>query len=402
MKRAPSYYWSGAGTKCFGFGAYDSYSPYIAHTSTTIGSDVSNYREKLVKKQDASSNYSTSFYEEITNHALQSNSTVLSNGQESSALSWLKHSNVFTPVNSIPHNAGLDDQALKRIKGKLASSQEYFKALMPLAELKETRGLIKSTAEITTNLLKDALFLKRDWNSSRYRKDVVKHLSDAWLQYSFAISPTVGDIDQLLKTVTTSLTARDHTTHVTGGSRLNWSSEVGSPVTYNAAYALKWKASQLFMQHSLTYKYTAGLSFDVQNSNDYSSARQFGLTLGDVVPAAYELFPFSWVMDYFTTMGDFLDDAFVSSAGNTIYCTKSSVYEVRRNRNYVLSNPSPLLVRMHKEERGTVVDKTLRYERVKLASLPHRSFRVKSVDEVAKNSVNKLLNLTSVLIQLHK
>jgi len=41
----------------------------------------------------------------------------------------------------------------------------------------------------------------------------------------------------------------------------------------------------------------------------------------------------------------------------------------------------------------------LYFDRSKLSSLPYGSFRFKSVDEVGKNAVNKLLNLSALLIQ---
>jgi hypothetical protein len=112
---------------------------------------------------------------------------------------------------------------------------------------------------------------------------------------------------------------------------------------------------------------------------------------------------YSWVWDYFTTVGAFLDDVFTSDPSKCIYCVKSELYtaEVVGTVRATANRAYPATTKYWEDyvDDAVFTGKYFNFQRTPLAKLPNRALRFKTVDEIGFNAVNKVLNLASVLIQ---
>lgn len=286
-------------------------------------------------------------------------------------------------------DVALRDLALKRLKSKLQSRSNQYNVLVPAAELGELRGLLRNLTFSAVDLVRALIEIKR----SRGRS-ALQYASHAWLSWSFAIAPTLADIKNACAAVESFMAHDDGKFTDYGASKKFWGSSDKS--AGSAVFGLY--SAELVAQyfHERSYRYVAGYRPKVRSANDYGVGKHFGLEFGAMVPTMWELTPFSWLFDYFTTMGDYLEDAFVSDAVNTIYVNCTHRFHTSALIDYKTISSPTLLGAQYSFKQGKF---EFSYKkRSVLSSLPMRSLRFKSVDEVGKGGVNKLLNLASILV----
>jgi len=364
-------------------------STYTNYVDSHIGNDVKDWQTKALKGLDASSNYSMREFKVIQPHHWKVRRYMGSQGYMISEGKSLLN---FVPPTALFTDASLDDIALKRLKRKIQTDEGQFSSLVPLAEIKETRQLIGQVVNATTEVVKSLIEIKR----GKY-KDVLKAASDAWLTFSFGVSPTLSDINSALNSIDSYLSREVRFTRYSGSAEKT-TDTITCPTNYGPAYAGYLFEIEQHQRVKIKYKYTAGIRVDLKSVNNYGIDEHFGLSFGELPSVAWELTPFSWIVDYFTTTGDFLSDAFWAPQGNTIYVTRSISNEfmldsrIKRWTCPATYNPSfeinePLRVQ------------GVGYDRQSIGQLPHRAWRLKSIDEIATNSVNRLLNLTALLVR---
>lgn len=365
------------------------------------GNRQQEWKSKIDLKQDASSDYDYS-------DAFSNNPMMVSEGwfrtaagaliNQNFAKTWVQP-NTFLP-SSIPTDfwvTSTDDLALKRFKNKLANGSAQFKALVPLGEFRETMGLARTANKTISDLLKLLVGLKR-----RNVREAAKIASDAWLQFSFAISPTISEMKNLMESLTEyHLSDEPRTINLKGGALTEWQTQVLSTQTAEACKGYYWYSDRARLEHTYTCVYTGGAKIALKNANDYSQSQHLGVTFGDIIPAAWELTPYSWLVDYFTTMGDYLEDTWTSDPGKLYYTCVSKTYRAKSVRVWTLKkdpNVTGNYVTTNVKGPYITVSERIIHQRRKLSALPHRALRFKGVDEVAANGVRRLLNLTSLLI----
>lgn len=309
---------------------------------------------------------------------------------------YLTPADFWVPPSSIAQgydSTVADDIALKRLKGKLARDLDQFKALVPLAELDETRSLIRTTADATGELLKALVEIKH----GKYQ--VLQKAGKAWLQFSFAIAPTISDVNAAVNSIGSYL-LKESNNLVYRGSYETAFNAIDNPnvdyPTYQGHYINNYRRR---FAYNYRVSYTAGVKADIRSANNYGVSDHFGLSFGELPSVGWELIPFSWVADYFGTIGAFLEDTFSSDAGNTVYVTKSSKLTISAQGEFyarLISEGSPWRLISYSGSPHSV-DCTI-FERTSLSALPHRALRLKTLDEVGTNGVNRLLNLASILV----
>lgn len=348
-----------------------------------------NYKVKIAKHQDASTPYTKKGTTMIKMSPATGSFWDPYAGGSSGGATW---QDLTWPAGfGVPlTDTALSDQALTRLKRKLASNTSQINLMVPVVELKDLRGLIRSTAASATTLVKTLADIKRTKGAS-----AAKYASDVWLNWSFGISPTIAEANAVAASVVTYLTdSGNRTVVLTGTSRKNWVSSHKDVIAGSLTGLSVQLASTLQIEHTLTYKYTAGFTIPTKSGNNYGLDSHFGLEFGAMIPAIWELTPFSWLVDYFGTMGSFLTDRFVSPSGDTYYVVRSELYtqKLRGDLHYI-STGSTIL----KQTVGSQEMDYLSYVRTPFGQLPHVSLQFKSIDSVGENAVNKLLNLSAIL-----
>jgi hypothetical protein len=275
-----------------------------------------------------------------------------------------------------------------RNRGKMTGGME---GLPPLLELKDLRMTSKGLTKLTTTMMQTLISIKKTKGRSAY-----KYASDAWLTYGFGIQPMLSDIRKLSASIDSYLTNKDSVSRVTGFAKRSWSTGSKSVINTHGAYNLRCHQNA---HHQLSYRIVSGMKFNISASNDYTAASHLGLTPDGLPSAAWELTPMSWVADYVTTAGDFIDDTFTSKNGESIYCTVSRRYEVNTANSMFMDPTSP-----YKGGGGSDTS-TFRYidfQRTVLAKPPSRILRLRTLDEMGLHGLTKLTNLVTVLGNLRK
>lgn len=374
-------------------GTYEKYSVGQSATKcsedSSIGSDDPFWKDKVVKKQDATNPYTRKGYKTNRPVHLAGSSTTKSgpNVITSMGEGVYAHNTAQVQEYVAVSDAALRDLALLRLKRKIGSHLNKQNLAVPIVELREMRGMIRGMAEYSTTFLHKLAGIKKTKG-----KSAKKAFDEAWLTYSFGLSPMVGDFKDALDNVQAALDRADHNVVLSGAAKKDWFQShpqmvstflFGTPAIVDAT-----------VYHVLSYRYEGGFAFKLLSSNDYSTSKLFSFSIEALPTVGWELLPYSWMIDYFTNVGAFLDDTFVLPPGSSTYIILNTRHRVTCGIT-ASTRPSP----------GTLVSTTTkpgraeweRFERSKIASLPRIGLHVKSMDQIGTNAVNKLLNLAALL-----
>lgn len=317
-----------------------------------------------------------------------------------------------TPVLSLQYeDADLADLAITRLKRKLSNRTQSFNSIIPLAELRELRQTVDGMATTTMKVLVALSDVKRSFKRTvrnvkdpaklrKALKSAYKDASNIWLTYSFGVSPMMSTIKDVSQSIGDYLVRYDSIDRLTGSATKAWTTpEYRSDQSVSAVQGA-YLETYTSCRHKLQYKYIAGHRFSLTSANDYGAVDHFGLSPPNLIPAIWELTAFSWVVDYFTTVGAYLDDTFSGNTGESVYVIKNRKYSieastrVQYNKTYTGSGYQYL-----EWDTNAVAGSVAAYDfrREVLNSYPPRVLRFKTLDEVGLNGVSKLLNLASVL-----
>lgn len=209
-------------------------------------------------------------------------------------------------------------------------SDEKVNLSVAFAERKKTATLVQDSC----SSLKEAFSELKKWNSAR---KIVKSIGDLWLSYRYGWMPALMDVHGAVKAIED----RDNGTYnryiVTTRSRRN-KSETASRTHESTigGYA------PVTVTYSLTRNLTVSVRADAALTNaTYRRLQDVGVT--DPITTAWELLPYSFVVDWFLGVGDFLDGVnalkgYTFLGASTTKCQKSTAYGVCKpssNSTYV-------------------------------------------------------------------
>lgn len=372
---------------------------YIAtETSLSLGNDVQigtenrDWQTEIARGVSASTSYTRKGFVDVVLPFLSGNSRWTSPLNRIDCFGTAVHMGNGYSLIYIGDDAATRDLALTRLKRKLQSHSGRKDLIVPIAELRDLRRTIVGTAKLTTKAVQDLVRIRKKRNKVR---DAYKWASDAWLTFNFGVKPLLNDIQDISASIQDYLNRSDHTARLTGTAEKIWTSSI-TQKAQTGLYGCPIRTDS-FAKHTLSYRYTGGFDFQVDSANNYGLGDHFGLGLGELVPASWELVPYSWIMDYFGTVGAYLDDTFSVPAGDLKYLVLNRRYTMETSvRGHYYENPpnSTKLVRGTFRHGGY---KYFSFSRTPLTTLPRIGLRFRSFDEVGQHAVTKLLNLTALL-----
>lgn len=225
--------------------------------------------------------------------------------------------NLFTPA--IPSDVAIGSlQATATGLAQIAFASKVRKATQSWAggvfvgELRETSRMLATPVngmiDKTTTLAKDILSIKR--RALRMSKrQIAGAVSDSWLLYQFGMAPLISDANDAANALERLAQGnnRDVLRITATGTKESYRVEADTALTtfpgsfnpgvVRAAAATDWRSE-------VTYR---GVVASRNPSGDMPIPMQFGVDLSSIAPTAWELIPWSFLMDYFTNIGDALD-----------------------------------------------------------------------------------------------
>lgn len=194
-------------------------------------------------------------------------------------------------------------------QSKAAQAMRQFDTGSFIGELSSTIKMVRSPMNSITSLARRHLRRSHSASSQRLtKKELLRAINDSYLEFTFGVKPLLHDIDSLCKAAAsitvgnerefikasykeTSKTIEIDQSHPMGGEFLPGGARLVGNVSY---------------EHDC--RITGAVSLKSVNNNGAAPAfaERFGIGLDQFIPTVYNLIPFSFVVDYFTNVGDYL------------------------------------------------------------------------------------------------
>lgn len=171
-----------------------------------------------------------------------------------------------------------------------------------LGELRETLKLLTHPLKTLRSGLDDIYLELRKLKKSSTGRYRARMVGGAWLEFAFGVQPLLGDVRKIAQAF-----AKEDRSYV--GRRISTKADYDGPMSV---------VNNQIVESFLTTVTTEG--YGVKSScilrgyvcsaakNPVSfTAESLGLDLTKWIPTAYELLPYSWLIDYFTNCGDVID-----------------------------------------------------------------------------------------------
>lgn len=415
------YYLNSSGVLSSGFSQIPLYGTDV-YSSTTS----KNWRDKIAKHKDASTPYINRRVVSSTHQPLWSvrgpwpfyNSDFSVNFSELPLFRPLPTgaARTFrdTVLADIPKISHCDTIANDKYFGNLKKEIAYFNELVPIGEYKELIRLMEELFHLIHGLLTLNMheiyhvFVKKD------TKNRAHVLADFWLNFSFAISPLIGDIQSAAENVAryvdnpASARVNGHNKEQLSGVQLMKFTDLlfGTQTSVVSSYANYTISRESFVD----VRYASAIKFQLHFMDSIlEPTKLFQSQMANIASAAWELVPFSWVADYFATVGNFLENYCLLSPelSQTIYRTKSvnirSVYKLDVEYDFATAGwskavKSPLFKGFPSIITPTLIVGVYDKRRDPLANMPVPDIRFKMPSEISDNWPNKLANLLSIFV----
>lgn len=211
-------------------------------------------------------------------------------------LSW--PSTGFTTPRVVASDDSAKRQMLKKLSPALSSG-------VVLGELGKTLDLLRNPAKALRKGLDDFMNSAKDLRRKHNKpKAFGEALAGSWLAYAYGWTPLVSDIEGAAKAVDRYRDQSSRTRqrlYAVGNEKWTLTS-IGSP----GVAVDNWTGrSQIMDTYNVTTVYRASLNY-VPDSPVSLAARHFGFRPEDILPTAWELVPWSFLIDYFTNIGDII------------------------------------------------------------------------------------------------
>lgn len=201
-----------------------------------------------------------------------------------------------------------DNQALSQAFNALSQQRNHTQGLVFLGELRETLAMVRRPYQGMCDLLSG--YLKRVQSKTRLpggakrwkRKDLKKVLADTWLETTFGMVPLINDVKSIAETVARA--KYDSRRTFIHGYGTDTKAESETHNNGGGLYTLVAVSSVTRTIQSQHYK----VALDFSNKADFGSADRLielsGFSPEDWIPSLYELIPWSFLVDYFSNLGN--------------------------------------------------------------------------------------------------
>lgn len=209
-----------------------------------------------------------------------------------------------------PDGDTIADATNRCIQDFMRSCQSARSSIMGGQSLGEYREVLhtmtRPMASLRRHVLSYTSSVKKRTKGMRRVNDVVKAVSDSYLEWTFGWDPLVSDIAaayvdwERFRYPVIPVSGSATNTYAGSSGTFSYAPSAGSPV------ALSCRVSS-------SMKYYVRMKGAIKSGSDasgkISSAQAYRLLPRDWVPTLYELIPYSFVIDYFTTLGTVIESA---------------------------------------------------------------------------------------------
>jgi hypothetical protein len=235
---------------------------------------------------------------------------------------------VGTDFDIVGDTVAPDNKALSSFLHHAYEKQRTLAGIVVAGELGETIRLIRRPAAALWSSVNDYLnFLKhRRRGAPREAKARRRFLSQSWLEFSFGWAPLISDVQSAAIAAARIASSIPETEYVFGEALTEDISVVGPG--FGSADQLGW-SYQVRQQSQRYVKYYGRIRANSSFGGAYTAAQTLGLDIRSFIPSVWNLIPYSFLIDYFTNLGEFLEGICFNTA-DVAWVNKGTRLETRR------------------------------------------------------------------------
>jgi hypothetical protein len=218
----------------------------------------------------------------------------------------------------------IDDLARTKFLSKCYRAQTSFSGGIFLGELTKTIRMIRNplnalVSSINSNYL-SRLRRRRSSIVGRGRKGA-RVIANTWLESVYGWAPLLADIDDGAKALANLVNYRAPVKHVVGMETNNRKD------VFSIATGMSPDGSYFFIdtfgveEELVTVKYSAAVKARFGGSGPAAALADFGLTMRNFAPTVWELIPYSFLVDYFSNVGECIE-ALSFCVSDLVYCSR--------------------------------------------------------------------------------
>lgn len=290
------------------------YFRFIATDTATYGDNLPDWRQRISNCSSATTSL-TGTRVKVKKAAsigfLQSSTTNLFPTQ---AKIDIQATGDFFPLVPLTNLSGVDSSLETSVKTAFLSAcyseQHKLQSLVILGELGQTIKLIRSPFKSFYNALRDYLsFLKGKKGRYNTLSRRQRFLSDSWLEFSLGILPFISDIKSGAEALE-QLAFKPTILFVSRKGKSQNLQPLGNGAGNFDQLAWRWVR---YCKHEYDVRYYGALR-SLPNSPVVGVASTFGFDPRSFVPSIYNLIPYSFLLDYFANVNEFLESYMFNTA----------------------------------------------------------------------------------------
>lgn len=198
-----------------------------------------------------------------------------------------------------------DQQARAKFYKKAKAKQTAFRGLTFLGELGETLHMLRNPGRSLRRGLDDYLGAVTKRARGAKRSSLGRIVGDTWLEYAFGWMPMINDIKDAGAALNQRLERYQGSyAKVTATGKEERYDFAGS--VRNQGYSILGVDWDAYRRSKFTHKYYGEVESVCPNPLQ-ADMTLFGTNWREIVPTAWELMPYSFLVDYFTNIGDLID-----------------------------------------------------------------------------------------------
>lgn len=209
-----------------------------------------------------------------------------------------------TPAST---SASVDNLAKTRLLRDAASKMTAFRSLTALGELRETLRMIRNPAKaLRQRVVQHVKSVTKRARRIRTPSKRRSYIRDTYLELTFGVQPLVNDVHSAGDALNRRLERFASSYARVSGKAKEFSESFAPMVSYNQGGLVvqrRWGARTV-RSHSKWYR---GEVVSVCPNPVQADMRLLGVSWADVALTGWELVPYSFVVDYFTNIGDILE-----------------------------------------------------------------------------------------------
>ncbi len=203
-------------------------------------------------------------------------------------------------------SSSVDTDARMKFLKKYREKRTAFQSGTFFGELAEAVHMIRSPAKALRSSLNSyhSVVSKRlkglGWGGSkRVRQDIAdRAVAETWLEYSYGVRPFISDIADAVKVLDASPTSYSEVISAQAES----DSDYGVLRVFGSFGPMSYW-SDLVYKGKVSVRYKGAVSGTISPPG---FAEQIGVSWSNVLPTVWELIPYSFLVDYFTNVGDII------------------------------------------------------------------------------------------------